>query len=502
MHSLTKATTLIYLDEEQTTLWSEAASTHSHLIEQFSKTLLQLQNEDNIHICAHDSVKNLFKGIFSTKTIEYSHEIKCAVKLLENAENLLLFYGIYPLLDKGLTEKIFKIHAKYNADYSYGENLPPGISPVILSQSLFKAPGFDSVPESLDKPLSKFVESNINKFHVEVHYEEPDLRMLRLDFSCATPRSLHETGEILSHIDANNIYQSISKSIHTNPKLVFNHPTYIELEITTSSDQITAYSPRRVIDLEEAELSLSEIDKINEYVSSTFSDTSVCLGGLGEPLQHSNVTEVINKFLQNKDLNLLLLETNGAQLDSVLDSIDYSNFSKMRIIVMINSLEKYERLHGKNSLTAVRENLKKLQTKLTSINEEFLKHVYIQTLKVVDNETEIDTLYDLADSHGFSFLLQKYNRYIDLLPEKRVSDMTPLKRSSCWHLRRDLYIMADGSVAFCKQDIQKTHSKGNIKHEDITEIFSKQEEHFVDNFNKRYSYMNCAQCDEYFTFNL
>ena len=49
---------------------------------------------------------------------------------------------------------------------------------------------------------------------------------------------------------------------------------------------------------------------------------------------------------------------------------------------------------------------------------------------MIDNEKDIDELYELADTMGIQYLLQKYNSFSGQLPERRVSDMTPLKRSS------------------------------------------------------------------------
>ena len=72
-------------------------------------------------------------------------------------------------------------------------------------------------------------------------------------------------------------------------------------------------------------------------------------------------------------------------------------------------------------------------------------------LKIEENEDELDNIFKLTDDMKVEFLLQKYNSYNKTLPEKRVSDMTPLERSFCWHLRRDMFIRANGDVSFCNR---------------------------------------------------
>ena len=121
------------------------------------------------------------------------------------------------------------------------------------------------------------------------------------------------------------------------------------------------------------------------------------------------------------------------------------------------------------------------------------------------SDTKIrDSLYALAEELGASFLFQKYNRYAGLMPERRVSDMTPLERYACWHLRRDLFIRANGDVAYCKQtvDQSKNSARGNLAKDKLGDIWNAQRADFVANFHEKYpSHLPCATCDEYFTFN-
>jgi radical SAM protein with 4Fe4S-binding SPASM domain len=82
--------------------------------------------------------------------------------------------------------------------------------------------------------------------------------------------------------------------------------------------------------------------------------------------------------------------------------------------------------------------------------------------------------------------------------------MTPLERYACWHLRRDLFIRANGDVAFCKQtvDQRKNSARGNLDKDALAEIWQNQRADFVANFRGQYpTYLPCATCDEYFTFN-
>jgi spiro-SPASM protein len=155
-------------------------------------------------------------------------------------------------------------------------------------------------------------------------------------------------------------------------------------------------------------------------------------------------------------------------------------------------------------LGIVKNNIKNLTSALTAAGKNAAEIVHLQALKVEENESEIDALYALAEELGASFLLQKYNRYAGLLPERRVSDMTPLERYSCWHLRRDLFIRANGDVAFCKQtvDPNKPTARGNLAMHSLADIWAQQRKDFVLNYQGKYpAHLPCTGCDEYFTFN-
>ena len=81
--------------------------------------------------------------------------------------------------------------------------------------------------------------------------------------------------------------------------------------------------------------------------------------------------------------------------------------------------------------------------------------------------------------------------------------MTPLERSPCWHLRRDMFIRADGAVSLCKQDIENNVILGNISKESVLEIRKKASSYWEKNFVGGFEEIpDCNKCDEYFTFNL
>ncbi len=465
-----------------------------------------------VYLCvADDSLRQrLEKLLPAAKLLPVQSEIAAVRSLLSDSavNHVAVCGGVFPLLDTALTQKLFHIHTEYRADITYGENLPPGIAPHIVSRDFLESLEImeASDAEVAAAGLRAFVEKNINQFHAEVHYEEPDLRVLRLDFSLATRRSLVKTAALLPHIDLSQGYAALKSAIEAHPETLVTFPSYIEMEFVSTAEHISYFSPLKVIPQARHLLSAAHFEKVVSYIAEGLGDTSVCASGLGEPLEHPDAVAYLTRLIEHPQVRYVFIETNGVHLDRLWPLATHAQVQKLRVIVMLNSLERYTDYSGAPLITLdrVKANLKSFTGALDAAGRNPHELVYLQAFKVVENETEIDSLYALAEDLGASFLLQKYNRYAGLLPERRVSDMTPLERYSCWHLRRDLFIRANGDIAFCKQTIDqsKNSARGNLDKDALSDIWQKQRLDFVANFRGQYpAHLPCASCDEYFTFN-
>lgn len=465
-----------------------------------------------VHLCvADESLRRQLEALLpGAQVLPAGSEISAVRALFaESAVNhIVICGGVFPLLDVAMTRKLSGIHTEYRADITYGENLPPGIAPHIVSRDLLESL---DIMEARDADwetagIRAFVEKNINQFHAEVHYEEPDLRMLRLDFSLATPRSQTKTAALLRHLQPGQGYAALKPAIDAYPEILVTFPSYIELEFVSTAEHASYFSPLKVVEQPKHTLSREHFDRVVSYIGQGFGDTSVCASGLGEPLEHPHAVDYLTRLIENTQVRYVFVETNGIHLDKLWPLATHPQAHKLRVIVLLNSLERYTDYSGAPLITLdrVKANIQSFTAALTAAGRNAQELVYLQAFKVVENETEIDSLFALAEDLGAGFLLQKYNRYAGLLPERRVSDMTPLERYSCWHLRRDLFVRANGDVAFCKQtvDQSKNSARGNLDKDSLADIWQNQRTDFVANFRSQYpAHLPCATCDEYFTFN-
>lgn len=509
--TLTGAGSVVLIHAGESYGFAPAEAKSAQLIKAFTDKLKALQVQ--VFICvAHDALReSLARELPDASALTRQSEIAAVRQLFSDAKvaHLAVVNGIFPLLDIPLAEKIFSIHAEYRADISYGENLPPGISPYFVSRDLMESLDIMEAKDAdLEGPgIRAFVEKNINQFHAEVHYEEPDLRLMRLDFSLSSKRSLEKAAVFYGRLKNKNApYAELPSLISEKPDILVTFPSYIELEFSSTAAHKSYFSPLNYIAQEKHLLSRENFDRVKAYIGEGLGDTSVCASGLGEPLEHPDAVQYLSELLDTPDIRYVFVETNGIELAKILPLAEHKAAGKLRIIVLLNALEKFADYSSAPAtmLEKIKTNMRALTQALTKAGNNPQEIVYLQAFKVEENETEIDSLYALAEELGASFLFQKYNRYAGLMPERRVSDMTPLERYACWHLRRDLFIRANGDIAFCKQtvDQSKNSARGNLSVDKLADVWAKQRDDFAANFREQYpAHLPCANCDEYFTFN-
>ncbi|TGL86429.1 spiro-SPASM protein [Leptospira congkakensis] len=410
----------------------------------------------------------------------------------------LYFTGISPLLDSHLTEKSWERHTNFFSQYSYSENLPPGLTPTIITREFLA-----SLPDTLTTDIHSFFLKNINQYDVDIFYQAPDLRQLRLDFRLASNRSLTLIQGLLP-LGTSLSYDNLLPKLKENPGLFRSAPSYLEWEIYKGCEYKCTFCPREFVDLSNdgSFVSIEEvkttITKLNAELTSPI---TISLSGNGEPLLHPEFKSVVLEILKLNLLTELIIETalytNTDSLLTLIRNLDPSLKEKLCIIVNITSLKSdvYKSLYGKSELETVLATVNQLSEILPS------KSLHVQMIKMKEVEEEIDPYFTFFEKKGINIILQKYNTFANKLPERRVSDLTPIHRDFCWHLVRDLSVSVDGSVSICKQN--PTEIIGNLYKESLSDVWQKGLNFFKHSFDGEHGKIPapCLNCDEWYTFN-
>ena len=417
----------------------------------------------------------------------------------EERDTIAVFRGISPVLDASLLGEALSNHSRYLSHHTFSENIPDGIVPDLISLEYIQAIPADKKETIRSwKDLRAFALKNIDDYDIDIFYRSPDLRQYRLDFSCEDDRSEALARALLAKADDPS-YENLKKIIFENPDALRPAPSYVEISLTDRSPVVPVFIP----ELKSShDLSPENLDKILYEISAHpfKNDLTVSLAGTGEPMLYENIFSVLEKILTMDTVKTLYLETYGASF-SKEDAAKFSrivNPEKLRIIFRLTTLDekRYQKLYGKDLLKLVLENVESFCSLSNGIS------LYAEMIKIKDVEDEIENYFNYFEARKVSVILSKFNRYIDKLEERRVSDLTPLHRDFCWHLARDVFITSEGKIPLCRQDLSGERQCGSLEKEGLYAAFQNNLPSFTHSLRLEHDQipMPCLECDEWYTF--
>jgi spiro-SPASM protein len=295
-------------------------------------------------------------------------------------------------------------------------------------------------------------------------------------------------------------YSEVKKIIDNNPDVLYLSPSYVEIELTGRCDLDCIFCYRNTLKAEHGDMEIGLFRKILSDMKSFNLPYSVCFGGSGEPLMHKNFYEILDITRQENHIENIIIETNGILADSNFKNyIINSKDKRIKLIFNINGMDPdtYKTIHNSDHFDTVFQNITSIKDSLSD------NGIYIQIMKINETESFLDKYYDFWEKYKIPIILQKQNTFLGKIKDRSYSDLSPLERTPCWHLQRDLNISSEGTMMFCKQDVNGDYSRGNINNESIAKIFAKAKTSFLNDYKKKFiTSPNCASCDEWYTFNL
>lgn len=479
--------------------------------ERFIPLEIRERCKDKFEYC-YFSLPADYKGQLENQgIIRNSHDIAFWKQLLNNSDHdhYVLVQADAWFLDPEILTEMLDLQKKYLAEFTFSENLPSGISAEIISRTLIEA-----LPEPAENAklmsVSQAVKANINQFDVEIFYKDPDIRSKRIDFLAADPRERKIMQSIYSkrdHIPPRNAnsaipsYQDIAQIIELFPEVLYHAPSYYEIEFCAKTNMTPIYSVRPYVKRSREQIDEALFTKIIKDADSFSLPYSISLCG-GEPLLHSSIQTLIGLALESEHMTNLIIETDALHADdSFCAFLRHCNNDRIKIIVECcgYDAQSYAAIHQKDCFSTVEKNISALSELL---NTEDNKRLYLQIMKINETEVFLDQYYDFWESRKIPIILQKQNTWLGLTENRKYYDLSPIKRIPCWHLQRDLFITCDGLVPFCKQDINciQNHSCKDLS---IPAIWNERKDSFIRNYKGTLTaIIDCASCDEWYTFNL
>jgi spiro-SPASM protein len=265
------------------------------------------------------------------------------------------------------------------------------------------------------------------------------------------------------------------------------------------------------------------LDKITAFCGDAVIDLSLW----GEIALHPRRLELIDMVLARPSLSLVI-ETSGigwppSDPDSICAAVSSAakrendcgpegGMPPLSWIVSLDafSQERYLQVRGSGFAEALA-----FARRLRSL---FPEDTWVQAVRVQGAEDDIEQFYrswkEGAPKNG-GVIIQKYDDFCGVLPKRQSSDLSPVRRQSCWHIMRDFPVLIDGSVPACREDLSvfkllvfkppvlkegRAGILGNALSDSLETIWERGEDLYLKHTQKNYPGI-CAECDEYYTYN-
>ena len=474
----------------------------------------------------------------------------------DDAASVIYACSDTPFLDLPLTEKLMEFHSDYNAEYTFQEGYPYGFAPEILDSgaaAIISSLAEGNCKAEGDKAVSResifsIVRGDINSFEIENLISPEDFRLLRLDLSCSNKsgfeacRSLYallsERGiasdsvwGLVSHEKKEDYWSDydmtvleISGIAKCAASVLQTVPAFYNIQIEGRCEGKCVYCPYPAAFSQKygekvwetsRRMEIGDFSSLIGQISDLSGSAVVSLSLWGEPLLCPGLDAYVGKVLEHDGLSVLI-ECNASSLISVtagegagmlkkiadmaLSAGIRNGFDAVTWIVSIDAADKirYAELHGNDAYENIIEAVKSLKSMFNG--------TYVQFLRMEENEDGLESFYrfwnEKESPSGGKLIIQKYDDFCGHLPPRKSADLSPVHREPCWHLRRDMDILFDGTVPLCREYLLCTDgdSLGNVFADGLLPVWKNKvsvlESHIAGQYPEK-----CRKCDEYYTFN-
>ena len=467
----------------------------------------------------------------------------------KGADYVIYSYNDLPFLNKSLTEELKQTHEKYSAEYTFADGYPYGFSPELIDKGTLGilCELSKTVQESEGKKpvcresIFNLIKTDINSFEVETVLAPEDFRLFRFAFHCGKKENFIACERLFEAVKAGGTGKNdaatmgaigdipapgLSQIAAKNPGILKTVPGFYNIQIADNCRGTCIYCPYGACYKEKNGITPEKSDNVMKFedfsaltdkIAQFSGEAVIGLSAWGEPFKHPEVLKMIEKVLSYKGLSVFL-ETDGLAVDETLctalaelvkNAEERTNgWQKIMVAVSVDAFtaETYKKMHGisGNSGENGGDNpFEKAVASIKLLSQALPGAVYPQFVRTNDNEEELESFFrywnEKSNASGGNQIIQKYDDFAGLLPECKPADLSPIERNVCWHLRRDMTILSNGDIPFCKEYVL-SGIIGNAFKEDLETIWKKTDSVLLEQMNNQYN-GKCRNCDEYYTYN-
>ena len=430
-----------------------------------------------------------------------------------HADCAVLAYADCPFLNNRLCAELLELHRKYAAEYTFADGYPYGFTPEIIDVGLLRilaalAEAKSEFAQAVFNRDSVFslLKTDINSFEIETLIAPQDYRYLRLDFSCSSKRNTLACRRLFNLLPECDDADLLCKTAAETADVQRTLPSFYNVQIYASGEKESIYEPAVKGDCGPVQADIDSFKTLTEKIAAFSGDAVVGLSFCGDPLYHADFASFAEAVLEHKELSLLI-ETDAQMLDEQTalriqraagaNEVRLSGYAAVNWIIKLDACD--EQLYKE---IRTRGSLKKGEEAVHLLKKLFPGAVYPQMVRMNCSEHQLEGFFRhwKADGGG-ELIIQKYDHISGLLEDMRPADLSPAVRTPCWHIKRDMCILADGRVPRCKAAVFDSGGfYGNVFTEGLEKIWDKGYAKLNEQLGGTYD-GQCGKSDEYYTFN-
>jgi spiro-SPASM protein len=419
-------------------------------------------------------------------------------------DDIFYYFADFPLLDPRVASRMHEDHRRYFAEYTFADGYPAGLAPEILRaetvarlRSLAAGfPGLAAAAAGRDT-LFEIIQKDINAFDVETTLAPRDHRLLRASLTADCERNARLIEALLARgaVDA----EAVTAALEADPGMLRTLPAFFNVQVVAACPQSCSYCPYPAIVGDprtfEGAMPVERFAALLDGIVDFARDAHVGISLWGEPSLHPAIERLVAAAAGRPGIRLVVETSGVGWRPGALSSI--ASAPGARTVTWIVSLDAatagvYAGLRGEGfaEATATAGELLAL----------FPDTTYVQAVRMNDNEEDLEAFYREWKRRTEHVIIQKYDAFAGAIADRRVADLAPLSRFPCWHLRRDMVILLDGTVPLCREDLRAGGALGNAFTDGLAVIWERGGRQYARHVQGDLPDL-CGRCDEYYTFN-
>jgi spiro-SPASM protein len=420
-------------------------------------------------------------------------------KASEGVDDIFYFFADCPFLDIEITGRMYANHRRYFADYTFADGYPYGLTPEILTKdTVVRLRGLAGEGRGAPdrETIFTLVKKDINSFDIETEISPTDMRMLRVSLCADFERNFLLLRRIVRN--GGRDAKSACGLLGEKPEILRTLPAFFPIQIVEQCPHACAYCPYPLfggdILSKTGLMSVESFSSLLAKIASFAGEAVIDISLWGEPALHPRIYDMVAAVLGHPGLDLVI-ETSGVGWQpGVFSKIGTTLSRSPTWIVSLDATNEdlYRSLRGNGFAEAHRT-----AEELLAL---FPARAWVQAVRMKENEDDLEKFFKSWKTRTENVIVQKYDSFSGLLPDRKVADLSPVRRFPCWHLKRDMVVLLDGTVPLCKEDVRTGTRLGNAFEEDLEVIWDRAQAVYRSHIAGSYPGI-CAACDEYYTYN-